>query len=268
MDKNECLKLMEQHFYTESFLPKIKNPDFNLKSRIFYFRDVFKDIGELRILRISSKNTQENIVFDVYYVSKYFEGLFSGYFMIKPDSPAAKKVFEGVGRVCVDLGEYLYYLYKNSKLLKVFLVTGSIQSMLGGSDNKDYDEELKSIYDDVYLEVSNYSADTLYRTLLRRDETVKYIDYFVKLNSKCSEAVRTFLITLMSKDYLDHICFINNYIEIENCVILNTERVFINKYPDMSVYSFLDYCTQENMIVFIKMEFDFKGVEKFGNKID
>ena len=126
MNRNECLQLMMQYFQVESCIKHLKNPDLELKSHTFYYRDTFKDINELRILRVSSKNKNDDIIFDIYYVSQKFDGLFHGYFRIKPETDMAELLFQNISKVATDLGHYFTYVYKHSEVLKVYFSPGKL----------------------------------------------------------------------------------------------------------------------------------------------
>lgn len=259
MDKEQYLGLVEQYFKLESCIKNLKTPDFRLKSHIFFYRDIFKEVGEIKIFRVSSKNPQDDISFDIYYVSEHFDGLFSGCFKIKPESNNAKKVFQNISIVFTDLGEYLYYVYQNSEFLKIYLVSGSIENALDNININNFEHELGNIKKETLVEITNYAQEEIYNGILRRDLLKKYISNFIKLNSKCSEKVRMFLISILSDKYSNYICLINNNIKWKNYISVSAQDVVVKGSPEISAYLMLEYAVKNNLILFIKFEYDFKG---------
>lgn len=267
MDKIECLQLIEKYFDLESFVTKLKNPDFHLKSHLFYFRGWFQEIEELRILRVQSKNRLDHIVFDIYYVSQAFEGLYHGYFRIQPASSMAKKVFENMSKVCTDLGYYLYDVYRNSDFLKIYLISGNLQNALEQSKNKDFQPIFGKIKMAGYTEIAGYQPKDLYNGLLKRDYLQKYITNFIEFNGKCSEKVKMFLITLLSHPYRDYVCLINNGIHLKNFIHMDTKQIFFHGHFSIPIYGLLDYAVDNHCILFVKLEFDFEGGGNLGKTI-
>ncbi|WZL73520.1 hypothetical protein QBE52_01955 [Clostridiaceae bacterium 35-E11] len=267
MNKKECLQLIEKYFELESFVRDLKAPDFQIKSHIFYFRGLFKDIQELRILRVRSKNKEDHIIFDIYYVSGMLEGLYHGYFRIKPESPMAKKVFENMSRVCTDLGYYLYDVYRNSDFLKIYLISGNLQNALEQSKHKDFHLAFEEIKKLSYTEIAGYEAKDLYKGLLRRDDLQKHITNFIDFNAKCSEKVKMFLITLLSHPYRDHVCLIHHGMHIKNFIHIDTRKIFFHGDNTMPIYGLLDYAVAQDFILFIRLEFDFEGGGNIGKTI-
>ena len=268
MNRIECLDLKMEYFKPESAINYLKNPDFELKSHIFYYRDIFKDIEEIKILRISSKNSSDNIVFDVYYVSQEFDGLFHGYFRIKPETEMAEKLFENISKVATDLGQYFYYVYKNSEILKIYLISGNLENALAHCKNKDFQQNFVEIKKATQLEIAKFSTQSLKTILLRRELLEKYITNFIKMNSKCSDRVKMFLINLLSSKYAGHICLIPKRAEIKNFIQVTTEQVFFNDNLSIPIYGLLDYAVNYNCVLFVKLDFDFKGGEAIGKGND
>ncbi len=268
MNKNECLQLIMQYFQVESFIKHLKNPDLKLKSHTFFYRDTFKDIDELRVLRVSSKNKEDNIVFDVYYVSQEFDGLFHGYFRIKPESDMAKRLFQNISKVTTDLGHYFYYVYKQSEILKIYLISGNLQNAIEHSKDKNYMDVFENIKKATYTEISSYSVRDLRSKLLRRELLEKYIYNFIDLNGKSAESVRMFLINILSKKYAEHVCLTWDDMAIKNCIHVTTSQVLFNSKPDIPIYGLLDYALSNHFVLFIKLEFDFEGGGYIGKDIN
>ncbi|MCX7745826.1 MAG: hypothetical protein N2645_02900 [Clostridia bacterium] len=265
MDKKECINLISRFFMMESCVIKLKDPDFQLKSHIFYFNGMFQDIPELRIVRVCSRNRQDNIVFDIYYVSDAFEGLYHGYFRIKPESEAAKRLFMSISTVCTDIGEYFYYVYQNSNLLKIYLATGDLWNALDQSPDCDYRNEFEQIKRSSTLEIANVSPADLQQGLLNRNYLKKYISNFIKLNSKCSEQVKMFFIHILNKKYAKNICLVNHGFALGNYLNINPANIRFNS-CEVPVYKLLEYFVEHNFILFIRMEFDFQvGVKQWQN---
>ncbi len=257
-----------QYFNVESCIKHLKNPDLKLKSHIFFYRDTFKDIDELRILRVSSKNSTDNIVFDIYYVSQEFEGLFSGYFRIKPESDMARRVFQNISKVTTDLGHYFYYVYKYSEFLKIYLISGNLNNALQQSKDKNYEDIFQRIKKEIYLEVSQYSTTELKQLFLRREFLEKYIANFINMNKKCSERVKMFLINILSHEYSRHISLIKDTEEIKNYVHVTTEQVVFHTNSQIPLYGLLDNCVKNHSVLFVKLEFDFEGGGHIGKAIN
>ena len=259
MNRKECLNLMMDYFKLESSINYLKNPDFELKSHIFYYRDTFKDIEEIRILRIRSKNSADNIIFDVYYVSQEFEGLFHGYFRIKPETEVAEKLFQNISKVATDLGQYFYYVYKHSEILKIYLISGNLENALVHSKNKDFQQSFDQIKKVTKQEIASYSTKSLKSILLRRELLEKHIANFINMNAKCSERVKMFLINLLSNKYAGHICLIPNGVGINNFIQVTTEQAQFNDNTNIPIYGLLDYAVEQHCVLFVKLDFDFKG---------
>jgi hypothetical protein len=264
MDKKECLNLFGQYFQVQSCIVALKNPDFELKSHIFFFKDIFKEIDEIKILKVSSKNTQDNIIFDVYYVSHEFEGLYHGYFRIKPESENACKMFDDISKMCTDLSEYIYYVYQNSELLKIYLISGSIQNALEQCVGKGYANELKQLKKRIYTEIADNSGDEFCEAVLDRHLNSKYIFNFITFNSKCSEPVKMFLLNILSDTYSSYICMLNRVSRIENHICVSPDSLFFNGNDKLPVYGLLDHAALEKFVVFLKFDFDFEGGVNIG----
>lgn len=267
MNRNECLELIMQYFQIESYIKHLKSPDLKLKSHTFFYRDTFKDIDELRILRVSSKNKDDNIVFDVYYVSQEFDGLFHGYFRIKPESPIAERLFQNISKVTTDLGHYFYYVYKQSEILKIYLISGNLQNAIEHCKDKNYKELFEHIKKATYIEIANHSVKDLSNILLRREFLEKYIANFIDLNGKSSESVKMFLINILSKKYVDHVCLIWDDTAIKNCIQVTTSQVLFHGNPDIPIYGLFDYVLSNHFVLFLKLEFDFEGGGYIGKVI-
>ena len=259
MNRNECLELMMQYFNVESCIKHLKNPDFKLKSHTFFYRDTFKEIDELRILRVSSKNKNDDIVFDVYYVSQEFDGLFHGYFRIKPETDMAERLFQNISKVAADLEDYFYYVYKYGEVLKVYLISGNLQNAIEHGKDNNIEKLFDQIKKAISLEIANYSVKDLRNTLLRRELLEKYIAHFIDMNSKCSERVKMFLINILSNKYAGHVCLIRNKAEIKNYIHVSTGQVMFHGNPDTPIYGLLDYAVNNHFVLFVKLEFDFEG---------
>ncbi len=259
MNRDECLQLMMQYFNVESCITHLKNPDLKLKSHIFFYRETFKDIKEIRMLRVSSKNQKDNIIFDVYYVSQEFDGLFHGYFRIKPESDMAERLFQNISKVATDLGHYFYYVYKNSEILKIYLISGNIENALQQCEDKNYEELFKRIKKVTYLEVAQYSAKDLRNILLRRELLEKYIFNFISINGKSSERVKMFLINILSNEYSGHICLVSDTKGIANTIHISTKQVALQNNPGIPIYGLLDYAAKNHSVLFVNLEFDFEG---------
>lgn len=268
MKRNECLQLIMQYFNIESCIKHLKNPDLKLKSHTFFYRDTFKDIDELRILRVSSKNKDDNIVFDVYYVSQEFDGLFNGHFRIKPESDMAKRLFQNISKVTTDLSHYFYYVYKQSEILKIYLISGNLQNAIEQCKDKNYKDVFEHIKKATYIEIANYSVKDLGNLLLRREFLEKYIANFIDLNRKASESVRMFLINILSKKYAEHICLTWDDTAIKNCIHVTTSQVLFQNNPDIPIYGLLDYALSNHFVLFLKLEFDFEGGGYIGKVIN
>ena len=267
MDKKECLSLMGQYFQIQSCIVGLKNPDFELKSHIFFFKDTFKEIDEIKIVRVSSKNTNDNIIFDIFYVSHEFNGLFHGFFKVRPESFAAQKLFENVSKVCTDLSDYMYYLYQDSTLLKIYLMSGNFQNTLEQYNASSFTSDFKEYKKNIYREIADYSAEELTDSLLDRRSGQKYISNFIVFNSKCSEQVKMFLINLLSDKCLNHICLINSNSNIKNYIYANSNSVYFNANHLIPVYGLLDYIVSEQFILFLKFDFDFEGGVNVGKTV-
>ncbi|QZY55437.1 hypothetical protein [Crassaminicella profunda] len=266
MDKNECLKLMNQYFHIESLIVKLKNPDFKLKSHIFYYNNIFKEVDKIAIMQVRSKNLEDDILFNIYYVSDEFESLFHGYFSIEPLSKSAQKIFRNISKVCTDLGTYFYYAYQNSDLLKKYLIAGNFQNSLEESDD-DLKKQLDEIKKEMYIEISQYETKKLEQILLRRDFLRKYIKNFIKFNEKPSEEVKMFLMSILTRKMKNHICFMNNEKILNTFIHIDTKSITLNKYKNLSIYGLMDHAVEENYILFLKLEFDFEGGDNIGKII-
>lgn len=233
-----------------------------MQSRIFYYRNDFKAINEIKILTVKSKNEEDDIVFDIYFIRAELETLFSGYFKIVPKTSKAEAMFEGVSKLCTDLGEYFYYVYQNSEFLKVYFATGNALNALEHHNlkkNKEGTFDFKKFKEDMYLEISSYSQDEFNELVLNRSFTVKYVSNFIKLNSKCSEYVKMFLINILSKAYNKNICIINNAYDVKNHILVETQNIKVNNRPDVCVYDVIENAVKDNAIVLVKFNYDFKA---------
>ena len=262
MDKNNCIEHMEKFFQLDTEILWLKNPDFLMQSRIFYYRSNFRAINEIKVLTAKSKNLQDDIVFDIYFIRAEFETLFNGYFKIVPITSTAIAMFEGVSKICTDLGEYFYYVYQNSEFLKIYFATGNAANSLEHHNRKKTKEgafDFKKYKEDMYLEISSYSQDEFSELVFNRDLTMKYISNFIKLNSKCSEYVKMFLINMLSAVYNKNICIINNGYNIKNHILVDTQNVRVNNYPKIGVYDVIENAVKNNALVLVKFNYDFKG---------
>lgn len=259
MDKAECLKLIAQVFKIESCVRALTNPDFEMKSHLFYFRSMFHEVEDLRFVRISSKNEEDNIVFDIYYESKSFEGLFNGCFRIKPESEAAERLFENCSKVCTDLGEYLYHLYLGNNMLKLYLISGSWQSVVSQVTEKPCDEGYDQIKRQMYIELAKFETKELNELFLNRKLNEKFIAHFIQFNSKCSEPVKMFLISLLSSRYAHHVCFVNNRVDIKGTVQIKPGYVQFEAPAPLTVYGWLDYVSQHGSVLLVRLDYDYEG---------
>ncbi|TCO78716.1 hypothetical protein [Marinisporobacter balticus] len=259
MDKKECLKLIEQYFHIKSFINKFKNPDFKLKSHIFYYREIFKEVDEIRMLRVASKNIQDDIILDIYYVSKSFEGLFNGYFKIHPISTTARKIFGNVSNICTDLGYYFYYVYQNSDLLKKYLISGNLENTMENHQKNDFKTQFDRIKKETYMDIAKYDMKEIENIFLNREKLKKYITNFIRLNGKCSEEVKMFLIQILSDQYKNNLCFINSEDYLNTFIKIDTKSIYLNNHPKVPIYGLMDYATQEHFILFLKLEIYFEG---------
>lgn len=264
MDKRDCLNLIGQFFELKSCIVTLKNPDFELKSHIFFFKDVFKEVDEIKILSANSKNLNDNILFDIYYVSEEFDGLFHGYFRIKPESDNAIKLFENVSKYCTDLGEYIYYVYQNSELLKIYLISGNIQSALEHIRTKSLSAEFGQFKKKVYEELAGFSSEQFPDFVLDRRFNSKYIYNFMLFNSKCSEEVKMFLLNILTSRYSNSICLLTSGSSVENYIQLDSDTVYYHGNSRLPIYGILDFVVDEQFVVFIKFDFDFEGGVNFG----
>ncbi|HBY20303.1 MAG: hypothetical protein A2Y24_04810 [Clostridiales bacterium GWE2_32_10] len=267
MENKECLNLINKHFEVQSCIALLKNPDLKLKSHIFFFNNLFKEISEIKILRVKAKNQTDDIAFDIYYVKDEFEGLYHGYFRIKPETDAASKIFEDVSKMCTDLGEYMYYLYKNSDLLNIYLLSLDIQTAIEQSDTKDDHLEFDKIKKNMYREIAEYEQGELEGTILDRWMNRKYIYNFIMFNSKCSETVKMFLLNLLSNRYSNNICMINWSCNIKNYIYVSPNTVYFNGNNQISVFSLLDSVLSQKFVIFIKFDFDFEGGGNVGKTL-
>lgn len=262
MDKSNCIKYMEKYFDLNSDILWLKNLDFLMQSRIFYYRNNFKAISDIKILTAKSKNIEHDIIFDIYFIRAEFETLFSGYFKIVPKTPTAITMFEGVSKICTDLGEYIYYIYQNSEFLKVYFATGSPANALEHHNRKKSKEgafDFKKYKEDMYLEISSYTQDEFNELVLNRNLTMKYVSNFIKLNSRCSEYVKMFLINVLSTIYNKNICIINNAYNVKNHILVGTQNIRVNNYPKVCVYDVIENAVKNNALILIKFNYDFKG---------
>lgn len=264
MDKKECLKLMGQYFHIDSLINKLKHPDFELKSHIFYYRDIFKEVDEIPILRVSSNQIEDDIIFDVYYVSGSFEGLFHGYFRIHPKTTMAEKIFQNTSRVCTDLGYYFYYIYQNSDLLKRYFISGNLQNMLDEDQQNNFKNKFEVIKKETYMDIAKYDMKDLQHSFLRKDQFKKYITDFIRFNGKCSEKVKMFLISILSGKNKDAICFINNEKYIKTFISVDIKSVTISNKPQIPIHGLINYAVNNNLILFLKLEFNFEGGDTIG----
>lgn len=259
VDKSEFLKVISKSFKLKSEIAFLSKPDFDLKSRIFYYTDIFKDIDEIKILTVRSTNEADDIEFSVYYIRHEFENLYTGYFKIIPKSANGEKMFYGVSKVCTNLSEYLYYVYQNSEFLKVYIISGTVASALEQSEKKIYSIDFEKIKKNTYLEMSKYSFQEFQNILLKRDYLVKYLTNFIKFNKKCSSIVKMFFINILSPEYKDNICFINNCEGIETYIKVNSEDAVLNSDTQISLYCLLECAAKNKFPLFLKLEDDFKG---------
>ncbi|MCT4607085.1 MAG: hypothetical protein N4A64_13475 [Marinisporobacter sp.] len=258
MDKNECFKLMNQYFHIKSLIAKLKNPDFKLKSHIFYYNDIFKEIDKIAIMRVNSKNVEDDITFDIYYVSDEFDPLFHGYFSIEPISKGAEKIFENISKVCTDLGYYFYYAYQNSDLLKKYLIAGNFQNSLEQSKD-DFEKQFDKIKRQTLMEIAQYETKDLEEALLRREFIKKYIKNFILFNGKPSEEVKMFLMSILSEKMKKHICFINSEKIFDSFIKVNKEGIDFNGWHSLPIYGLLEDVVKKNYVLFLRLEFDFEG---------
>ncbi|WP_129599148.1 hypothetical protein [Anaerophilus nitritogenes] len=261
MNKQECIEWIKSYFEIESLISTLKDPDFNIKSRIFYFKDVFRSIDELKILKIYSKNKKHNIVLEVYYVTDDFEGLFHGYFRIEPVTDSARKIFKNMSRVCTDLGYFFYHAYQHSEILKKYIVSGDIDYII--EDDENFFETVKK---NTYLELSQYEEKQMNQMILSREKFKKYITHFIHWNKKCSEEVKTFLMHLWTTSYKNCICPINNVNAVDYSIKVDTQDIFFQKNKDLSVYGLLEYAQTHGFIVFLYLQFDFEGGNEYDSK--
>jgi len=268
VDKRECINLIKQHFEIQSSVASLKNPDFELKSHIFFYNNLFKEVNEIRILRVKSKNAKDNIMFDIYYVSDEFEGLFHGYFRIKTESDSANKIFEDVSKMCTDLSEYMYYVYQNSELLKIYLISLDIQSSLEQCDMQNDAGGFEDIKKSIYKEIADYDQIELSSSILDRRFNKKNIYNFIVFNSKCSEIVKMFLLNLLSNKYSNNICMVNWKSKFKNYIYVNSNSIYFNGNKQLSVFSLLDSAVLGSFVMFVKFDFDFEGGVNSGKTIN
>ncbi|MFZ5969047.1 MAG: hypothetical protein ACOYVK_17975 [Bacillota bacterium] len=259
MDKSECIKLASQFFHIESTIPKLKNPDFQLKSHVLFYRGIFNELEELKILKITSKNPEDHICFDIYYISEEFNGLFNGYFRIEPQSERAEMLFQTVSRVCTDLGLYMYYLYQNSSLLKYYFISGSIQNAIEYMKDEEYQQQYQQYAIACYKEAACYPAEKIRKMFLQRELIRKYISDFIQFNTKCSEHVKMFLIYVLSAKYTKNIVFVNDCISFLNKIQITAKDVFLPENIEMPVFGLLEYAEKNNKVLLLRLEFDFEG---------
>ncbi|WP_053954807.1 hypothetical protein [Inediibacterium massiliense] len=256
MNKQECIEWIKSYFEIESLISSLKNPDFHMKSHIFYFRDIFHSIDELKILRIYSKNKKDNIVLEVHHISDHLEGLFNGYFRVEPITDSAKKIFKNMSRVCTDLEYFFYHAYHHSEILKKYIVSGDIEYII----EEDHDEKhFEMVRKNTYLELSQYEQKQMNQMILSREKLKKYITHFIHWNKKCSEEVKIFLVNLWTTFYKDCICPINNVNSLEYSIKVDTETILFQKNKELSVYELLEYAHTHQFIVFLYLQFDFEG---------
>ena len=270
MDKNECINLLSQYFDLESYMLNLKNPDFELKSQILYYKGLFKDIEEIKVLKVESKNKSDDILFDIYYVSKELEGLFHGYFRIQPKTVLAQRIFKNVNKICTDLKDYFYYVYQNSDVFKIYLMSGNAQYALEESEIANNDKE-EAAFHTMKLrtleQIAGYTEKDLQNMLLQRSFLEKYIQHFIELNSKCTEEVKGFLIDMLYSQYSKHICLMHDQSQLSCYVTVSPKEIYFTTHEKISVYAFLEYCVSHSCVVFLKLQYDFGGGGSLGKVI-
>ncbi|HCC07015.1 MAG TPA: hypothetical protein DEP72_02440 [Clostridiales bacterium] len=268
MDKKECLNLINQHFELQSCIASLKNPDLKLKSHTFFYNNLFKAVKEIKIIRVKSKNPKDDIKFDIYYVSDEFEGLYHGYFRIKDESDSASRIFKTVSKMCTDLIEYMYYVYQNSELLKIYLISLDIQNAIEQCNTKDVDGVFEKIKKNIYSEIAECDQTELECSILDRWFNRKYIYNFIMFNSKCSEIVKMFLLNLLSPKYSNNICMINQNSIIKNYIYVSSSSIYFNGNHELNVFSILDSAVSLEFILFVKFDFNFEGGVNIGKTVD
>lgn len=254
MDKSQCIKLIEENFIIRSDISSFTNMDFNMTSRIFYYRDTFKNVGKIKIATITSKNIPNDIVMDLYFISDEFKDLCSGYFEIKAVSENSKKLLKGVSKITTDLKEYFYYLYKNSEFLKIYFISKNGENI--EVENKD--DMLAKIFKSGEKQIGNLTAEEFKNSLLERKFTYKYIDLFIQSDEKLTEEVRMFLINILNDTYNKNIVLVNRKNKLQHIIKVDYKEVKLNE-KNITAYDMLDYSKDNNKIIYIYLDFSFKG---------
>ncbi|PAB60595.1 hypothetical protein [Anaeromicrobium sediminis] len=253
MDKKQCIDVVTQNFIIESTVNTLKYVDFEMKSHMLFYRDMFRNAGKIKIATVKSKAIGNDIVFHIYFISDEFNGLCNGYFKMEPESSNGKKLFEGVSRITTDLAEYFYYLYRNSEFLKVYLVSLNVNSMEEISKDNEIEEALK----ENRISISNMEMDEFKSILLDRKFVKKYISNFLRINEKPTEEVKMFLINMLNESYDKNVCLVNNMCKLNTLIKVSFDKVALNK-NNITPYDLLEYSRENGKIVYVNLDFSFK----------
>lgn len=259
MEKKECIELYMKYFKVSSTLANFKNLDLYMKSHIFYYREIFKEVNEIKIMNVSAIDPNVDINFDIYYFSKSLDGLFNGYFKISPNTDSAKQIFENISKVCTDLENYFYYVFRNSEFIKVYLISGDIENAKDHYKNTRQNDNNEKLIRNIYNEISTYETKEFLKGTLDRKLLKKHVTNFIKMNSKCAPNVRMFLINILSEPYNNNVCVINNVFNLQNYIHIDANDIYVHNNPDNSVFGLLEYANQNSGTIFLKFEFDFEG---------
>jgi hypothetical protein len=246
--------MIGENFTMESRVNTLKYVDFEMKSHMLFYRDMFRNVGKIKIATVKSKAIGNDISFHIYFISHEFNGLCNGYFQMEPISSNGKRLFEGVSRITTDLAEYFYYLYKNSEFLKVYLVSLNVNSM--EEINKDH--EIEEVLNENRISISNMEMDEFKSTLLDRRFVKKYISSFLRINEKPTEEVKMFLINILNESFHKNVCLVNNMCKLSNLIKVSSNRVTFNK-NNINPYDLLEYGRDHGKIIYVNLDFSFKG---------
>lgn len=263
MTKESCLQLILKNFNIESCVSGFNDLDLNLNSRIFYYFEMFKGIRQIKLIKVSSKCSDDNIIFNVYFHSEDFGGLSKGFFKIIPETQRATDILEYSNKVCYNLGDYFYDLFNNNELFKLYLISNNFQTALETRNLQLNKIDFNKIKKYQLSSLSNYHPDIFNKGFLNNKYILKYISDFYNYSSDVSNETKRFLLNILTYDSPFNYLLLNGKLNIPYTIKVTPKNIILsdNKF-NLPLYYFYDQLKRYHMTLFVKLEFNFGGVFK------
>jgi len=261
MTKESCLELILKTFNIKICVPSFKDIDLNINSRVFYYTEMFRTVKILKLLEISSKSSSDNITFNVYFHSEDFGGLAKGFFKILPESPRAKDILEYANNVCYNLSDFFYDLFMNNELFKLYLISNDYNTALETRNMQLNQIDFNIIKKEQFSYFSSFDPNEFNNGFLNNKYVIKYITNFSEYNSKLSSDTKRFLLNILTYSEPINYLLLNGLFKVPYTVDVYPDKIVIqdDKF-NLPLYYFYDKLKQNNMPLFIKLNFDFGGV--------